>query len=375
MTEETNGTQVPGRCQAGSRHAWRTAYLSLAVILLLLTAGLAGGDTGKKAEDGKYSPLVEMLGEKDGEVQFIPFTEFMPDQERTDHSTCVDYLQSQPDLIQRIRDDLGCEEVNWRLDAMSYRLLYVPEPRKEMAELFVEYSRETIDDLLARTGLVDPYHSISTVMEHGMEPFDGGKRIKAVIVRDLAREYKARYQFSGDTEKHINLDLAGRSSIDEVGSYSSYISYSKKTDSWRFIRAPKTIWKSASDNPYTVLMTPLEETLHIGLRDATERVIMESIEVSEHLPTMTEVRDIVGRWMAVEEAVVGGLVYHLVPEVLITRIPELSETMIREDLKTKAEFDKYRLLPRAIEVVDDLGVRESVALFMKSPADMEHLLR
>jgi hypothetical protein len=377
MMKETCGAQAPGcrQRQVAALHTWRSAYLSLTVILLLLATGLASGDTGSRTEEGKYSRLVEMLGEQDGELQFIPFTEFLPDRERTDHGTCVDYLQSQPDLIQRIRDDLGCEEVNWQLDAMSYRLLYVPEPREEVAELFVEYSRETIDDLLARTGLADPYHSISTVMEHGVEPFDGGQGIKAVIVRDLAREYKARYKFRGDTEKQISLDLAGRSSVDEVGSFSSYISYSEKTDSWRFKRARKTIWKSASDNPYTVLMTPLEETLHIGLRDATERAIMETIEASEQLPTMTEVGDIVERWMAVEEAVVGGLVYHLVPEVLITRIPELPETMIREDLETKAEFEKYRLLPRAIEVVADLGVRESVALFMKSPDEMERLLQ
>jgi hypothetical protein len=375
MTKETNGTQGPIRRQRGGRHPWRAAGLSLAAVLLLLAVGLAGGGTGSRAEKGNYSRLVEMLDVKDGELTFIPFTEFLPDRERTDHATCVDYLQSRPDLIQRIRDDLGCEEVTWQLDDMSYRLLYIPEPREEVAELFVAYSREAIDDLLARTGLADPYHSISTVMEHGMEQVEGGRGVKAVIVRDLAREYKARYQFSGDTEKRIKLDLAGRSSIDEVGSYSSYLHYSEKTDSWRFTRARKTIWKSASDNPYTVLMTPLEETLHIALRDETERAIMQSIEAGEHPPTMADVNDIVERWMAVEEAVVGGLCYHLVPEVLIARIPDLPETMIREDLRTKADFNKYRLLPRAIELVADLGVRESIALFKKSPADMERLLQ
>jgi hypothetical protein len=213
-------------------------------------------------------------------------------------------------------------------------------------------------------------------MDHGGEPVDGGQKgIKAVIVRDLAREYKARYQFSGDTEKRIKLDLAGRSSIDEVGSYSSYIQYSEKSDSWRFIRARKTIWKSTSDNPYTVLMTPLEETLHIVLRDATEQAIIQTIEAREYPPTRADVSAIVERWMAVEEAVVGGLCYHLVPEVIVARIPELPESMIREDLITKAGFDKYRLLPRAIEVVADLGIRESIALFKKSPLDMDRLLQ
>ncbi|MBE0582929.1 MAG: hypothetical protein IH612_04120 [Desulfofustis sp.] len=367
--------EAPSRRSGGAGRTGAAACLLLGALLLLLTAGLAGADSGSRIAEGKYSRLIEMLGERDGALEFMPYTEFMPDRERTDHGTCVDYLQSRPDLIERIRDDLGCEEVNWQLGDMSYRLMYVPETREEVADLFVEYCREAIGDLLARTGLPDPYHSISTAMEHGLEPMDSAQGVKAIIVRDLAREYKARYRFSGDTEKRIDLDLSGRSSIDEVGSYSSYIHYSEKNDSWRFRRARTTIWKSVSDNPYTVLMTPLEETLHIVLRDATEREIMQSIDASEQLPTLADVGAIVERWMAVEEAVVGGLVHHLVPEVLITRIPELSETMIREDLQSKAGFDKYRLLPRAIEVVAGLGVKESVALFLKSPADMERLLQ
>lgn len=232
--------------------------------------------------------------------------------------------------------------------------------------MFADYCRETIGDMLDRTGLINPYSSIS-ILGDNVAAKKNDQGIKAVIVQDLAREYVARYQFSGNSEKRIEIDLSGRVTINEVGSYSSYIQYSEKNGDWRFMRDQQTVWKSASDNPYTVLMTPLEETLHIILRGYTEKAILAAINAKQQTPSVKEIEEIVEEWLAVEEAIVGGLVYSLVPDVVIGRIPDLPQEMIQADLDTKAQFSKYRFLPKAIKMVQGYGVKECIHLYERDP--------
>jgi hypothetical protein len=61
------------------------------------------------------------------------------------------YLKTNPELVQRIRDDLGSKKIHWRLERLSQRVLYAPETRSEVAELFVEYCHVVIADLLPVT--------------------------------------------------------------------------------------------------------------------------------------------------------------------------------------------------------------------------------
>lgn len=346
-----------------------TVYAALSLTVGTLFAASPVG----YEEYGHFRGLLAALQERPELAEFVPYTEFAPDQDKLDHGTCLDYLESRPELIAKIRKDLGCDEVNWRLEDMSYRLLYVPESRLELAAQFVSYSRDVIAELLVRTGLPNPYSAISTELAVA-PPSTAIGEIRAVIVRDLAREYQARYQFSGATERRINLDLSGRTGIGEVGSYSSYLQHVKDGGGWRFLRDRRTIWKSWSENPYTVLMTPLEETLHICLRTATERAILQAITTDGAPSGLQDVRDVVYTWLAVEEAVVGAVVYHLVPLIVVPRVPDLSPEMIKQDLDTKAGFDKYRLLPRAIDMVKEQGVRTVIDDYLRDASKVRRML-
>ncbi|WP_319407819.1 hypothetical protein [uncultured Desulfosarcina sp.] len=335
----------------------------VASMLIACVAVAAGTDD---CGDLKYRDLAGLLGSSVPATEFVALTDFKDDYEKVAHQASIDYLNANPQLVQRIRDDLGCQDVQWRLEGLSHRLLYAPEQRENVAELFTGYCQEAIADLLDRTGLPNPYCSISTVVkELPNDMHDRG--VKAVIVNDLAREYEARYQFSGSSDKHIDIDLSGRIPLNEVGSYASYLQYSEKTRSWQFTRDRRTVWKCASANPYTVLMTPLEETLHIALRKHTERAILETIEGQPGVLPLDQVKAIVEEWLAVEEAVVGGLVHKLAPDVVIRRIPDLPVHWIRDDLATKARFQKYRLLPEGIAWVETHGLKGSICLYAQDP--------
>lgn len=121
-------------------------------------------------------------------------------------------------------------------------------------------------------------------------------------------------------------------------------------------------------------MTPLEETLHIALRAHTEQAILAAVKAKLAIPSLKEIRDVVEEWLAVEEAIVGGLVYSLIPDVVIRRIPNLPREWIQADLETKAQFPKYRFLPKAIKMVEDFGLKKSIHSYAQDPVGTRSLL-
>jgi hypothetical protein len=121
-------------------------------------------------------------------------------------------------------------------------------------------------------------------------------------------------------------------------------------------------------------MTPLEETLHIVLRKYTEKAIMDTIGSKEKKLSRNKIKDLMEGWIAVEEAIVGGLVYKLVPDVVVSRVPNLPMEWIEADLKTKSQFHKYRFLPKGIEVVENHGLKKIIEMYSKDPFAFRDLL-
>jgi len=343
--------------------------ISIFASFLAATLSLAAApDTGRN-----YRDLALLLRSVTHSADFVVLTDFKQAYEESVDDAGREYFNSHPQLVQRIREDLGSQEIHWRMEGISHRLVYAPELREEVAGLFTDYCREAVEDLLARTDLVNPYSSISTLVDETPD-LAGEQGIKAYIVQNLAQEYMARYRFSGNTKKRIEINLTGTIAVNQVGSYTSYLQYSEKTRDWKFVRNRHTVWKSVSDNPYTVLMTPLEETLHIVLREHTEKAIKQAAIFKDEVQSPVEIKKLVDDWLAVEEAVVGGLVYKLAPEVVIKRVPDLPMEWIRADLETKARFGKYRLLPKAIALVENHGLKESIQLYAQDPVAFRALL-
>jgi hypothetical protein len=337
------------------------------LVLPALTQAVQLGDPGV------FLGLAEKLCPALRPDQFIAFTEYDHRHDEALRHAGMTYFNAHPDLVARIRKDLDSPQINWELESLSHRLAFAPESRNDVADAFTLYCREAVDELMHLTGHDNPISSISALTDP-QPALSDGKGIQVFIVQDLVREYTAQYLFSGSDDKQIIIDLAGRIRVNEVGSYSSFLERSEETGRWTFSRSPYSIWKSASSNPYTVLMTPLEETLHILLREHTEKVIIEALNQNPAPMGVDELNDLMEPWLAVEEAVVGGLVYALIPQVIAPRIPDLSTDWITADLNTKAGFHKYRYLDRGIELVTRLGLKESIALYARDPAAVRNLL-
>ena len=313
----------------------------------------------KPASD--YSRLVELITYKEKHAPFFVFSDYETAFDAESHEASLEYINENPDIKRKIETDLNGRASQWELDSLSYRLMFVPELRDEYAGLFENYCHVVIDDVLNMTGLPNPYCRIVTLVGEQPEPFQENGGITVFLVHNLAKEYVARYVFSNQEHKQILVGLRGTVFSGEIGSFSSYL-YIKEDGTIKFIHDRHTIWQNNARNPYTALMTPIEETLHIVLREYTESAIKEDI-MKGSISTLESMKQIVDNWISLEEAVVGGLACALVPDLLKKYGNSVPDSWIKADIESKSQFEKYRFLKQGIKIVENLGYKKALKLY------------
>jgi len=340
-------------------------------LMLFLSAGLLSDHWF--SEPGKdYSRLLEFIELKDKEAPLYAFDDFEDEFDESYHWANVEYLNDHPGLIRKIKADLGGGKIRWRLDQLSRRLLFVPEKREEYAALFESYCYDAIDYVLEKTNLDNPYGEIQTLIWERPQIHDQNGKVTAFVVHNLAHEYMATYVFSNERRKKVRIKLNGKVFSGQVGSYSTHI-YQREEGTFEFVRDNYTIWQNSAKNSYTALMTPVEETLHIALRAYTERAIKEEIE-RDSVRSLEEAERVAQEWMAVEEAIVGGLVHALLPEFLGKHLNSLSDALIEQDKELKSALEKYRHLEKGMEIIERMGHQEALEVYKKDPIAFEALL-
>lgn len=319
---------------------------------------------------GNYSYLVEFIKLDDKEEPLCVFSDFENYFDEDCHGANLGYFSDQPDLMRRIRKDLGDGEIRWRLGALKGRLLFVPEIREAYATEFENYCNDVIDYVLNKTDLCNPYHKIVTLHHERPEIPESG--VTAFLVHNIAKEFTARYIFSNKGHKKVRIDLRGIVFVGEVGSYTTKISL-QGNGKVEFIRDTYSIWQNSAKNPYTALTVPVEETLHIGLRKHTERAIGEQAKI-DSVKSIKGVESIAEDWIAVEEAIVGGMVHALMPFFIRRCVPNLPYSLIQEDTESKGELKQYRHLRKGIEIVKTIGYKRALKMYSNDPMEFKKLL-
>lgn len=319
-----------------------------------------------------YSRLVEFILLEDKDAPLYVFDDFEKGFEKDPYQASLDYFNEHPGLIRRIRSDLGGGPIRWRLEALEHRQLFVPEKRPEYATLFEEYSNEAIRFALDKTDLDNPYDEIRTLQQEKPQLPETNDQVTVFVVHNLIQEYVSTYVFTNLKRKKIRIRLTTRISSGRVGSYSTNL-YLREDGGFDLVSDVFTIWQNSAENPYTALMAPVEETLHIAIRKHTERVIKEKL-VRNSVEALEEAERIANDWLAVEEALVGGLVYSLLPAVLEEHMDNLSDVWIEKDIESKSKLRRYRYLRKGIEIVQQLGSLQAVKMYKKDPRIFKNLL-
>ena len=326
--------------------------------------------------DPDYSRLVDFI-----ELQDLqdPLVEFGSAEEDFDHQLNLEniaYLNQDQTLLNNIRTQLNSKTLNWELNTSSKRLLVVPESRDEYAQLFEQYCLTAVDHLLTRIHMPSPYEQIVTLMgplptlPEPQQPTG----ITAYLVHNLVDEYVEEYLFfnKDDDQRKIKIKLSNRMSDSKIGSVTSFLKI-KADNHFEFVREPYTLWQNSAKNPFNVLIVPIEETLHILVRPFTETAMQADLVRCK--PTQLEqVQQVVDEWMVVEEAIVGGVVWQVMPEILTRYLHEGSPDLLADILTEREELPQYRLLRSAIQVVTDLGVNPAIDLYRNNPFDFRNMI-
>jgi len=339
------------------------------MVPVFLAFALANGHA-EVADD--YTRLLEFIQFEDQQKPLYVFNDFEEEFDKASHRATRQYFKEHPGLIQRIKAELEGGKLRWKLRNLKHRLLFVPENRSEYAALYKNYCLDVIDTILDKTGFDNPYDSIQILSRSKPIRHEKNEGVTAYIVHNLAKEYVGTYIFYNQTDKKVKIELEGKLYSGDVGAYTSTL-IMNENGTMEFLKDKYTIWQNSADNPYTALMVPAEETLHITLRGFTESAIEQALEQRHH-KNLKIVEKIVEDWLAVEEAIVGGIVYQLLPHILEEHFKDLSASHIEMDILAKRQFEKYRHLTKGINIVQEIGYREAIRMYSKDPAAFRDLL-
>lgn len=344
--------------------------LALITLMAMLTAGSLSAHAVKSVSAG-YPKLIEWMLAETTDDPLMAVSDLEIGFSTKAHQSNLEYFQNNPELIHSIKSQLDTTELSWELVENRRRLLAVPEQRAHYAALFEAYCREVIDYVTVTTGLQNPYGSIFTLAGDIVPDLSSESGITALLVHNLAEESIYTYAFQGGGAESVAVQLNQTQFTGELGSYTSHL-IAREDGSLEFVPSQLTIWQNSAANPYSVLMVPVEETLHIVLRSATEQAIradLDNPKKSEADPV-----GVVEEWVAVEEAMAGGLVNELLPGYLEQHVNGFQMVWIEDDLSLKQQMNRYRYLEKGIQVVKQLGVSKSLILYQDDPNEFRSLM-
>jgi len=323
---------------------------------------------GENLQD--YSRLVECMRVRDRDGPRYVFEDFQSAFDPESHGWNIEYLNANPPMLRKIRQDLHGGELRWRLDSFKQRLLFVPELRREYAALHQQYCEDLVNHVLRVTRIENPFSHIQVLLKE--RPPLSGPGVTVYLVHSLAREYTATYSFANGGEREVRVTLSGVVDSGRIGSYTSDL-YLQEDGTAEFVHRRYTIWQNGAGNPYAALIVPAEETLHIALRKFTESAIQETLRERE-VQSPREAADVVEEWVRVEEAIVGGVVDVIMRDFAEGSLPGIPEALAARDVAERKGMERYALLEKGIDAVRQLGHEEAIRLYSEDPHRFREML-
>ena len=179
------------------------AYIAVVVFVTVLSFYLVRAET---VTPSNYSRLVEFIQLQDRETPLYVFEDYEEGFDTTSHKANLEYLNSHPGLIKKIRSDLEGASLRWGLKRLRYRLLFVPEKRKAFAALYENYCKDVIRFILNKTNFENPFYDILTLNQERPELAASIDSVIVFLVHNLAKEFQATNIFTSQKEKKPRLN-------------------------------------------------------------------------------------------------------------------------------------------------------------------------
>lgn len=312
---------------------------------------------------------IPQMAEREGPL--LVFRDFMadPDVEVEQHIRLQ--LGQRKDLLDRLRKKTGFEKkVRLSVEEIQVRLMYVPQLQDGHAAAYRRYCND-ITGYIFEMNRMDNFYAAITSPRRSCPPISETGR-SAFLVHRLAKEYRAVCRFTAESGRSVRFKASGAIFSNHLGAVDLEIQL-LAPGQFGLTRKPFTIWQTHTQNLYTLMSVPVEETLHYYLGAATDREIAKSM-AKDPTKTLSAARDLAEEWMAVEESVVGGLVNRVLARYCAQNQMAIPGFVPGEKRPAVPSLPQYRYRDRGVQLVRNLGLEKAMALYMDSPSHFREQL-
>ena len=310
-------------------------------------------------------------GKDEREGPLLMFRDFVadPDVEVEQHIRLQ--LGQRKDLLNLIRKKIGFEkQLRLSVEDIHVRLMFIPQRQDGHTAAYRRYCQDITDYLFEMNHLDNFYSAITSPKESCPPISETG--ISAFLVHRLAKDYRAVCKFSAESGRSIKYKVTGAIFSNYLGAVDLEIQ-SLAPGHFGLARKPFTIWQNNTRDLYTLMSVPVEETLHYQLGKATDREIEASM--SQHPPeNLSAAQHLAEEWMAVEESVVGGLVHRVLEHYCSLHRMAMPASVPGEKSLEVPSLPQYRYRSRGIDLVENLGFQQAMAMYMDSPSNFKDQL-
>jgi hypothetical protein len=242
--------------------------------------------------------------------------------------------------------------------------------QEDHADAYHRYCRDITAHLFEMNEMDNCYAAITSPNES--YPLLSQNGISAFLVHRLAKDYRAVCRFTAESGRSVKYRASGAIFSNHLGAVDLEIK-SIAPGQFGLSRSAFTIWQNNTENLYTLMSIPVEETLHYQLGKATDREIAASMK--NHPPeNLSAAQHLAEEWMAVEESVVGGLVNRLLESYCRLHQMAIPTSKPGDSGGPLPSLHQYRYRDRGIQLVENLGFQEALALYMENPSTFKEQL-
>jgi hypothetical protein len=273
-----------------------------------------------------------------------------------------------PRFLERLKERVNyTKRLRLDVDRLDIQLLYVPEIRSQYANLYRRYCMSAVDFLLDKIGAAGIYGDfVVPTQAHPAIPAAG---ITVFLVNRLMKAYVAECTFTSDSGASARYRISGKLLSTNMGAVDLEIENPEEGD-YQLKRGNYSIWQNSSRHLFTLLQLPLEETLHYIMGVRTDEKIRQQLK-TQRPSKVFEVQKLADHWLAVEEALVGGLSILVLKEYAKTHDLPISTKDIEAATAARQGRPQYIYRKNGEELVQRMGLRDALALYRDNPSNFE----
>lgn len=342
--------------------------LGIWVLAVWVMTPLVGNAAAFK-EDLEIVAHMPKMVERDGPL--LVFRDFVMDPDVEVKQHIRRQLSQNRDLHTRLKRKIQFDkQVRLSVRDVQVRLMYVPQRPTGPGDAYQRYCRSILD-FLAEMIQTENFYTAITSPIGSFPPLDDNG-VTAFLVHRLAKDYQAICRFTAESGRYVEYQASGAIFSNHLGAVDLEIEFVAPRQV-HLKRRPFTIWQNNSDDFYTLMALPVEETLHHYVGRATDHQLAETLRLTPPR-NIAAVQKLAEEWIAVEESIVGGLVTRVVKDYCDKNRMDLPPMDSENTRSSEPTLRQYKYRRYGIDLVREMGFHEALTLYMNNPGDFRALL-